>query len=262
VDIHTTPTPQPSIPPWFTEIVLIASYLRGHGRLEAFAAQAGLVRARFGRCQVLDFLALLFGYAISGERTLQAFFDRLQPFADPFMALFEREALPHRSALSRFLADIDGPAWTPFGRCLRPLRTCRGGLRRRLAASGIGLDSGISYLTSMAPARQHANVNPILLAAGSARVATTPKRVEHAAEHIPVQVVEADPEPPRLRAVSKPRKRRRLRRADTSMSSAEEKARAAWVAGMTIAQLRDAAACRAAPLRSIASCWLPSRHRA
>src|SRR5262245_1195594 len=109
VDIHTTPTPQPSIPPWFAEIVLIASYLRGHGLLEAFGAQVRLVRARFGGYEVLDFLALLFGYAISGERTLQAFFDRLQPFADPFMALFEREALPHRSTLSRFLADIDGP---------------------------------------------------------------------------------------------------------------------------------------------------------
>jgi hypothetical protein len=115
VDIHTTSAPQPSIPPWFAEIVLIAGYLRGHGLLEAFGAQVRLVRARFGRYEVLDFLALLFGYAISGERTLQAFFDRLQPFADPFMALFEREALPHRSTLSRFLAAIDSP-------CLDALR--------------------------------------------------------------------------------------------------------------------------------------------
>jgi hypothetical protein len=55
---------------------------------------------------VIDFLAVLFGYAISGERTLEAFYQRLQPFAVPFMALFERDRLPSRSALSRFLAAV------------------------------------------------------------------------------------------------------------------------------------------------------------
>ena len=107
VDIHTTPAPQPSIPPWFAESILIAGYLRGHGLLEALNTQVRFVRKRFGHYEVVDFLVLLFGYAISGERTLQAFFDRLQPFAEPFMALFERGTLPHRSTLSRFLAAID-----------------------------------------------------------------------------------------------------------------------------------------------------------
>jgi len=51
-------------------------------------------------------LAVLFGYAISKERTLEAFYERLQPFAIPFMALFERDQLPSRSALSRFLAAL------------------------------------------------------------------------------------------------------------------------------------------------------------
>jgi hypothetical protein len=55
---------------------------------------------------VIDFLAVLFGYAISGERTLEEFYQRLQPFAVPFMALFERERFPSRSALSRFLAAL------------------------------------------------------------------------------------------------------------------------------------------------------------
>jgi hypothetical protein len=45
-------------------------------------------------------------YAISGERTLEAFYERLQPFAVPFMALFDREQLPARSTLSRFLAAL------------------------------------------------------------------------------------------------------------------------------------------------------------
>ena len=49
---------------------------------------------------------MLFGYALSGEHTLEAFYERLQPFAVPFMALFERDRLPSRSALSRFLAQL------------------------------------------------------------------------------------------------------------------------------------------------------------
>jgi hypothetical protein len=53
-----------------------------------------------------DFLAVLFGYAISGERTLEEFYESLQPFTIPFMALCERDRLPSRSALSRFLAAL------------------------------------------------------------------------------------------------------------------------------------------------------------
>jgi len=41
-----------------------------------------------------------------GERTLQAFYERLHPFAIAFMALFGRDRLPSRSALSRFLAAL------------------------------------------------------------------------------------------------------------------------------------------------------------
>ena len=48
-------------------------------------------QVRFGRYDVIDFLAVLFGYAVSGERTLEEFYERLQPFAIPFMALFERD---------------------------------------------------------------------------------------------------------------------------------------------------------------------------
>jgi hypothetical protein len=47
------------------------------------------------------------GYAISGERTLETFYERVQPFALAFMALFGRDRLPARSTLSRFLAALD-----------------------------------------------------------------------------------------------------------------------------------------------------------
>jgi hypothetical protein len=120
VEIHSTAAPQPSIPPWFAETVLIAGYLCSQGLLEALNAQVHLVRGRFGRYEALDFLELLFGYAISGEQTLQALFDRLRPFAEPFMALFERGTLPHRSTLSCFLAAVDGSC---DDSCLSALRT-------------------------------------------------------------------------------------------------------------------------------------------
>ncbi len=46
---------------------------------------------------------------VSAEPTLQAFYERLTPFASAFMALFGRKTLPHRSTLSRFLAALDQP---------------------------------------------------------------------------------------------------------------------------------------------------------
>jgi hypothetical protein len=64
-------------------------------------------RRRFGHDEVIDFLAVLFGYAISGERTLEAFYERTKPWAKAFMALFGRDRLPARSTLSRFLAALD-----------------------------------------------------------------------------------------------------------------------------------------------------------
>jgi hypothetical protein len=59
-----------------------------------------------GAYAVIDFLAVLFGYAVSGERTLEAFYEHLHPLAAAFMARIARERLPARSTLSRFLAAL------------------------------------------------------------------------------------------------------------------------------------------------------------
>jgi hypothetical protein len=101
IEVHTSPVERPSVPPWFAEVVIMAQHLATKGLLDAFAHQVPLVRGRFGRYESLDYLALLVGYAISGERTLADFFERLAPFAEAFMALFGRSTLPHRSSLSR-----------------------------------------------------------------------------------------------------------------------------------------------------------------
>jgi hypothetical protein len=90
----------------FEEVTLLLRYLRKHDVLTKINERVHFARRRFGHYEVIDFLAVLFGYAISGEQTLEAFYERLQPFAVPFMALFERDQFPSRSALSRFLAAL------------------------------------------------------------------------------------------------------------------------------------------------------------
>src|SRR5258706_1667180 len=106
VKIQTTPESNISTPSWFGEVVVISRQLHKNGVLSKINEQVRFARKRFGRYEVIDFLAVLFGYAISGERTLEEFYQRLQPFAIPFMALFGRDRLPSRSALSRFLAAL------------------------------------------------------------------------------------------------------------------------------------------------------------
>src|SRR3989440_8422297 len=116
IEIQTTPEDRPSVPAWFAEVVIVARHLEKKGLLDLFAQQVRLRRGRFGSYEPIDFLALLIGYAVSGERTLADFFERLAPFETAFMALFERRNLPHRSSQSRFLADVDRP-------CLEAFRT-------------------------------------------------------------------------------------------------------------------------------------------
>jgi hypothetical protein len=110
VNIQASAQSVPAIPGWFGEVTVLVSHLHPQGVLAEIAEQVRFARRRFGRSEVSDFLAVLFGYAISGERTLQAFYERLQPWASAFMALFGRDRLPARSTLSRFLAALDQAA--------------------------------------------------------------------------------------------------------------------------------------------------------
>jgi hypothetical protein len=114
IEVQTSPDERPSVPAWFAEVVILSQHLATKGILEAFTHQVRLVRGRFGRYETLDFLALLIGYAVSGERTLADFFQRLAPFGTAFMALFGRADLPHRTTLSRFFASVDRPCVEAF----------------------------------------------------------------------------------------------------------------------------------------------------
>src|SRR5260370_11639210 len=77
----------PSTPPWLAEVAVFAQGLSHTGALKTIQEQVRFARARFGTYDLIDFVAVLIGYAVSGEPTLLAFYERLAPFAEPFMAL-------------------------------------------------------------------------------------------------------------------------------------------------------------------------------
>ncbi|GHO49743.1 hypothetical protein [Ktedonospora formicarum] len=94
----------------FGEVAVVAHYLRRVSVLASIEERVRFARRRFGQYDVIDFVVVLLGYAISGERTLEAFYERVLPFAPVFMALFGRDCLPARSTLSRFLTALDQTA--------------------------------------------------------------------------------------------------------------------------------------------------------
>ena len=58
------------------------------------AEQVRFAQHRFGTYDLIDVLAVLIGYAISSEPTLEASYEHLYPFACTFTALFGRNRLP------------------------------------------------------------------------------------------------------------------------------------------------------------------------
>src|SRR5207247_1376912 len=110
VSIQTSSESVPSTPSWLGEVILMAHFLKRQGVLTAIENRVRFARRRFGHYEVIDFVAVRLRYAVSGEPTLQAFYERVEPFAPAFMALFGRNRLPARSTLSRFLAALEEAA--------------------------------------------------------------------------------------------------------------------------------------------------------
>ena len=110
VHIQIAPEAAPTTPCWFAEVAIVAQILKTYGLVDLIEMKVRFARARFDHYDLIDFVAVLIGYALSGEPSLQAFYARLAPFSEVFMALFERSRLPHRSTLSRFLGALDQPS--------------------------------------------------------------------------------------------------------------------------------------------------------
>src|SRR5260221_10471562 len=85
VNIQASAESLPSVPEWFGEVTLVARHLEQQGVLSAVSERVRFARRRFGQYEVIDFFAVLLGYALSGEPTLEAFYKRLHPFAKAFM---------------------------------------------------------------------------------------------------------------------------------------------------------------------------------
>ena len=94
VNIQIAPESVPSIPSWFGEVAVMAQVLTQFGLLKAIQQDVRFARARFGRYEVIDFVAVMLGYALSGEPTLEAFYRRLAPFAIPFLRCSADPACP------------------------------------------------------------------------------------------------------------------------------------------------------------------------
>src|SRR5450759_3458407 len=107
VRFQVDPASVPSTPSWMEEVAAVAHILSQTGINSAIEDHVQFARARFGRYDTIDFVVVLFSYALSGEPTIAAFYDRLAPFVQDFLTLFDRQQLPSRSALSRFLAALD-----------------------------------------------------------------------------------------------------------------------------------------------------------
>jgi hypothetical protein len=107
VTVQTSSEAIPAVPAWFGEVAVLAHYLQHVGVLAMIEERVRFTRRRFGHYDLIDFVVVLLGYAVSSERTLEAFYESVQPFAAQFMALFGRERLPHRLTLSRFLTALN-----------------------------------------------------------------------------------------------------------------------------------------------------------
>lgn len=118
VHVQIAPTAVPPTPWWLGDVAVVAQVFSQLGLQKAIEERVPTARARMGDDEVIDFVVMLIGYAVSGERTRQSLSHRLLPFAEPFMALCGRANLPHPATRSRFLAALDqAPAdrkiWKP-----------------------------------------------------------------------------------------------------------------------------------------------------
>lgn len=116
VTIQMIPDSKPTIPSWMGEVAAFAQVFTHTSLLKTIQDEVRFARARFGQYDLIDFVVVLIGYILSGKPTLLVFYERPAPFAEPFMALFGRNRLPHCSTLSCFLAALDQT-------CVEALRT-------------------------------------------------------------------------------------------------------------------------------------------
>jgi hypothetical protein len=92
ITVQTSSEAVPAVPAWFGEVAVTAHALRRLGVLATIEERVRFARRRFGHYDLIDLVVVLLGYAISGARTLETFYESLRPFAAAFMALVAHRA--------------------------------------------------------------------------------------------------------------------------------------------------------------------------
>lgn len=110
IELSTNEQPQPVIPSWLGEVLLLGEYWRTTGLLDRLQTQVKVNRGRMGQYEVCDFVLLLLAYAVSGVDTLKEFFEQLKNVQPVVMSMWQRQQCPVASTVSRFMADIDSNA--------------------------------------------------------------------------------------------------------------------------------------------------------
>ncbi len=116
--IQAEASPILSVPAWFGEVALVAHALTRLGLLTTISERVRFTRKRFGTFEVIDFLVVLIGYALSGEPTLAAYYERLRRRGDcarPGRSPFPPDATQRLGVGHRRLYRASIWHWAPVG---------------------------------------------------------------------------------------------------------------------------------------------------
>src|SRR5438874_8329941 len=120
VKVQIAPSSVPATPSWFGEVAVLAHVLTQFGVLDAIQQRARFARARFGLYDTIDFVVVLIGYAVSGEPTLKAFYERLGlllPRSWLSLAATPFPVIPPSAVFSRLLiSQVSKPSGFSFKR--------------------------------------------------------------------------------------------------------------------------------------------------
>lgn len=110
VTLTTSPEPDPALPPWWAQGLLLMLRARDSGVLTGMQQTVRVPRGRIGRYEVCDFAAVLILYALSAAATLETLYAVMPRCAPALFAAWRRERVPSRSALCRFLQEVSPSA--------------------------------------------------------------------------------------------------------------------------------------------------------
>lgn len=105
-DLHTCSRSEQTVPTWLTEVLVLLRALGARWLLLPLEQQVRVERGRAGKFEAIDFVLVLFVYAISGAKTLKELYKQAGPVRAVLAGAWLRDVVPGRSALSRFLGDV------------------------------------------------------------------------------------------------------------------------------------------------------------